>query len=119
MRRFVKFGICFGLTAITFGCFAQTKAVPNTMRQSALSLEQQGNNAEAETAWRAILKSHPADAEAYAHIALLEARQGHYKDAIPLYRKALSLGPPIPSVRLNLGLALFKSDDLKESITVF
>lgn len=119
MRRVVQFAIGLGLTATAFGCFAQTKAVPNAMRQSALSLEQQGSNTDAETAWRTILKSHPADAEAYAHIALLEARQGHYKEAIPLYRKALSLGPQIPSVRLNLGLALFKSGELKESIVVF
>ena len=36
-----------------------------------------------------LLKAHPADAEAYAHLGFLEARQEHYKEAVPLYRKAL------------------------------
>jgi len=82
-------------------------------------IEQQGNNAEAEIAWRAVVKAHPANAEAYAHLGLLAARQEHYKEAVSLYRKALQLGPKMPALELNLGLALFKGGELKESITVF
>ena len=63
-----------------------------------------------------MLKDDPASAEAYAHLGFLEARQGHYTEAVPLYRKALALDPAMPSLRLNLGLALFKSDALKEAI---
>ena len=108
-----------GLLSAAMGCFAQTRAVPSAVRQSALTLEQQGRDQDAENAWRTVLKSHPADAEAYAHLGLLEARQQHYNQAIPLYRKALSLGPQVASVRLNLGLALFKSGDLEGAIGVF
>jgi tetratricopeptide (TPR) repeat protein len=104
-------------------CWAQTSPAPNAatdrQRQAALTLEQQGDNAGSEAAWRSILKAHPANAEAYAHLGLLEARQEHYKEAVPLYRKALALGPKLPGVQLNLGLALFKSGDLKSSIEVF
>ena len=89
------------------------------LRQSAIALEQQGKLAETEQAWRAFLKTHPSDAEPYAHLGLLEARQDHYKEAVPLYRKALALKPGMPGLRLNLGLALFKAGDLKAAIPEF
>jgi tetratricopeptide (TPR) repeat protein len=60
-------------------------------------------------AWRAILKAHPSNPESYAHLGLLESRQQHYKQAIPLYRKALALDSSALSVHLDLGLALFKT----------
>lgn len=119
MKRVVGLGIALVWTAASVGCFAQAKALPDRLRQTALTLEQQGKNAEAETAWRAFLKAHPSDPEPYAHLGLLEARQEHYKEAIPLYQKALAMGPQVPSVQLNLGLAQFKSSQLKESIATF
>lgn len=89
------------------------------LRQSAIALEEQGNIAQSEEAWRAYLKTHPSLAEPYAHLGLLEARQEHYKEAIPLYRKALLLSPGFPGLRLNLALALFKAGDLKQAIPQF
>jgi tetratricopeptide (TPR) repeat protein len=100
-------------------CHGQTSAATENGRQTALALEQQGKNVEAEAAWRAYLKAHPSSSESYAHLGLLEARQGHYKEAVPLYRKALAIGPEVPGLRLNLGLALFKGGDLKEAIQEF
>jgi len=99
-------------------CVGQT-AAPDGQRQEAIALEQQGKNAEAEAAWRIYLKAHSANAEAYAHIGLLEARQEHYKEAVPFYRKALALNPNFPGLRLNLGLALFKGGELKLAIEQF
>jgi tetratricopeptide (TPR) repeat protein len=95
---------------------AQAAKTPDPRRQAALALEQQGKNPEAEAAWRAFLKDHPADPEPYAQLGLLEARQEHYKEAVPLYRKALAMNPHVQGLRLNLGLALFKSGDLKEAL---
>ena len=100
-------------------CPGQTAAAPESQRQTALALEQQGRNVEAETAWRAFLKTHPSSPEPWAHLGLLEARQEHYKEAVPLYRKAMALNPAFPSLRLNLGLALFKADELKLAIQEF
>jgi tetratricopeptide (TPR) repeat protein len=107
-----------GLLIVADSCLAQVKAATDS-RQEAMTLEQQGKNTEAEAAWRAVLKAHPESAEAYAHLGLLEARQEHYKEAAPFYRKALALNPAIPGLRLNLGLALFKSDQLKEAVEEF
>ncbi len=119
----MRLRICLTLTlTITMSaalCVGQTVAEPNGQRQRALALEQQGNNAEAEAAWRAYLRAHPSNPEPYAHLGLLEARQEHYKEAVPLYRKALALNPAVPGLRLNLGLALFKAGEMKEAIQTF
>jgi tetratricopeptide (TPR) repeat protein len=98
---------------------AQAAAIAENPRQAAITLEQQGMNAEAETAWRAVLKAHPANSEAYAHLALLEAHEQHYTEAVPLYRKAMALNPSMPGLRLNYGLSLFKSGALKDAILTF
>lgn len=107
------------LSAIVAHSSGQTLEDAHNDRGAAFALEQQGRNADAEVAWRSVLKTHPSDAEAYAHVGFLEARQEHYKESIPFYRKALALNPAMPSLRLNFGLALFKSGALKESIEVF
>jgi tetratricopeptide (TPR) repeat protein len=99
--------------------FTQAAAAQSDLRQSALAFEQEGKFAESEEAWRGYLKAHPSDAEPYAHLGLLEARQDHYKEAVPLYRKALALNPAMPGLRLNLGLALFKDGDLKGAVPEF
>lgn len=93
--------------------------MPADLRQEALVLEQQGNNADAEADWHLYLKTHPSSSEAFAHLGLLEARQEHYDQAVPLYRKALALNPAISGLRLNLGLALFKSGEAKEALQNF
>jgi tetratricopeptide (TPR) repeat protein len=115
----------FALTACT-AYAAQAAATPGQpapasgdLRQSALALEQQGRNAEAEEAWRGYLKLHPSSPEPYAQLGLLEARQGRYKLAVPLYRKALAINPAVMSVHLDLGLALFKDGNLKEAVPEF
>lgn len=88
-------------------------------RATALTLEQRGDDAGAEAAWRSYLAAHPERAEAYAHLGLLEARRERYKEAIADDRKALALHPGLPGLRLNLGLALFKSGAMKEAAQEF
>jgi tetratricopeptide (TPR) repeat protein len=112
-----QFGFLLASTLFLSTCAAQSPSA--NARDTAFALEQQGKYAEAESAWRSILKSEPASAEACAHLGFLEARQEHYKQAVPLYRKALAIDPAMPGLRLNLGLALFKSAELKEAIQTF
>jgi len=88
-------------------------------RQAALSLEQQGRVSEAETAWRAYSKTHPAAAEPYGHLGLLEAKQEHYPEAVTLYREALRLNPSVPGLRFDLALALFKGGKLNDAAAEF
>jgi tetratricopeptide (TPR) repeat protein len=121
MRRLERIGIAVSLTLAAGGvcCLGQTKPAEESARQSAIALEQQGNDSEAEAAWRALLKMRPVNSEAYAHIGLLEARQQRYKEAVLSYSKALALNPAMPELRLNLGLALFKDGELKQAIQEF
>jgi tetratricopeptide (TPR) repeat protein len=106
------------LVAIIGHCPAQT-APPSSQRDAAFALEQQGNLAEAEAAWQAILKAHPANAEACAHLGFLESHQQHYSDAVRYYRRAAAINPSMPGLQMNMGLALFKAGDLKAAARVF
>jgi tetratricopeptide (TPR) repeat protein len=115
----VNLGIIFGLVILPAIAIAQATKVQDPNRQVALALEQQGKNAEAEQAWHAYLKEHPSNPEPYGHLGLLEARQEHYKEAVSFYRKALAMNPKVAGLRLNLGLALFKSGDLQAALPEF
>jgi tetratricopeptide (TPR) repeat protein len=118
VRRFSLESLVLALS-MAVSCQCQTANGSDKERDTALALEQQGKNAEAEKAWRAYLKDHPSKPEPYAHLGLLEARQEHFTEAVPLYRKALAMNPAVPGLRLNLGLALFKGGDLKGAIPEF
>lgn len=99
--------------------FAQTRAAQDSRRQTAIAYEQQGKLTEAEQQWKELQKAYPRDPEPYAHLGLIASHQERYKEAIPLYRKALAIYPNVSGVRLDLGLALFKSGELKEAIHEF
>lgn len=94
-------------------------AVSQNTRQDALTLESQGNFAEAEQAWHEVAKQNPHNAEAFAHMGFLEARQEHLNQAVIYYQKALAIDPSLPGVEMNLGLALFKANRFQESIKPF
>jgi tetratricopeptide (TPR) repeat protein len=108
-----------GLVAVTLLCVAQAPGGQDSRRSEALALEQHGRTADAVGAWKAVVKAHPGDAEAYAHLGLLEARDGHFEEAIPFYREALGLNPRIPGLRLNLGLAYFKAGNMRSAVATF
>jgi tetratricopeptide (TPR) repeat protein len=107
------------LLTLAFAAWALPAVVQSDPRATAFALEQEGKNTEAEAAWQRIAAGSPSNPEPLAHIGLLEARQEHYEKAVSFYRKALSLNPEMPGLRLNMGLALFKSGEYKEAIRVF
>ena len=103
------------LAAILIGC-AMSAVSQSDQRQTAFSLEQQGKITEAEDAWTTLSKTQPSNAEPYAHLGLLEARQEHYAQAIVFYRKAMVLNPAMPRLQFNLGLAYFKAADYRNAL---
>ena len=92
--------------------------VPST-RTDALALEAAGKNTEAEQAWHSIASQDPKNAEAFAHMGLMEARQEHYSQATTYYQQALQLNPALPGLKMNLGLAYFKASEFKQAIQQF
>src|SRR5215469_14755771 len=88
-------------------------------RVTAMALEQSGQTAEAESAWSAILSADPRNAEALAHMGLLEARQQHLETAIDYYRRAIAIDPDRPGLQMNLGLALFQAAQFPDAIRAF
>ena len=104
---------CCALSA-EFPVFAQQPEVSR-----ALALEKQGNADEAIAAWQVVVGADPKNADALAHMGLLEARREHYTEAVDDYRKAFALKPEIPGLQMNLGLALFKATRFPEAITAF
>jgi tetratricopeptide (TPR) repeat protein len=92
---------------------------PGDPGQAALPLDPHENTTESEAALIALTKTQPTNPEPFARLGLLEARRGHYPQAIVLYRKAMALKPAIPGLGLNLGLALFKDGQYKEAIQTF
>jgi Tfp pilus assembly protein PilF len=89
------------------------------MRADAIALEQRGDNAGAEQVWGTLAKADPRNAEALAHLGLLEARQERLENAIGYYRQAIALNPNLPGLQLNLGLALFKAAQFPSAMQIF
>ncbi|MGA8669941.1 MAG: tetratricopeptide repeat protein [Terracidiphilus sp.] len=114
MKRKVTFGLV--LVAASWRLISWSQDDP---RQAAIALEQQGKTTEAEAAWSALAKAYPTNAEPFAHLGLLEARQEHYTEAVAAYRKAMALDPAMPRLRFNLGLAYFKAGAYKEALQQF
>ncbi|MGA3035668.1 MAG: tetratricopeptide repeat protein [Terracidiphilus sp.] len=108
-----------GLAIATAAGMGQIASTKDNRRSAAIALEEQGRVPEAATAWQEIARTYPNDAEAYAHLGLLQAHEEHYKEAIPLYRRALALNSKMPGLRTNLGLAYFKSGDLHSAVATF
>lgn len=120
-HRFSADPLLLGLALLlcAFPCVAQGSASPSSARQTAILLEQKGEDAGAASAWRAWLETHPSSAEAYAHLGVLAARQQDYKEAIADDRKALALHFAGSGLRLNLGLALFKDGQMLQAAQEF
>lgn len=97
----------------------QLISIPMAQREHALQLEQEGKFAEAQGAWSNLSKAFPRDSEPYAHLGLIKARLGFYREAVPLYRTALALNSKASGLRMNLALALFKAEDLKGALPEF
>ena len=107
------------LTAVAFVVIPAALFAQAGDRARAMALEQKGQNAEAEQIWSGMAKADPHNAEALAHLGLLEARREHYDVAISYYRQALAINPELPGLQMNLGLALFKAAQFPDAIKSF
>jgi tetratricopeptide (TPR) repeat protein len=110
--------ICLAIAIASSNLALHSQEVP-TQTATPSQHDQQENGSDSESSLIASSKAHPTDPVPLARLGLLEARQGHFPQAIVFYRKAMELKPNLPGLRLNLGLALFKDGQYKEAIQNF
>ena len=110
--------IVVGLLAVQV-LTGQTEDSAASARMRAMALEQAGQNTEAERAWSGIANADPQNAEALAHLGLLEARQEHYDQAVNYYQRAAAINPDLPGLQMNLGLTLFKAAQYPDAMKTF
>ena len=87
--------------------------------EQAVRLQQASKWAEAEEAYRTYVKRFGATAEALANLGAVLTREGRFQDAVGAYAHALKLAPDVVPIRLNLGLAYFKSGQLALAVEEF
>ena len=106
----------FALVLFFCTLIADARAQDRSSVQQAQSLSAQGRLAEAERSWQTITTLDPHNAQAWAQLGLVEAREANYPAAVEAYQRALNLSPGIPDLQLDLGLALFKQGKFAEAI---
>jgi tetratricopeptide (TPR) repeat protein len=107
-------------TFVLIALFASLPLVAKAQTaEQALAFEQRGNLAGAAELWLAVTQRNPQDADAFAHMGFILAKEQKYQDAESSYRKALALNPSLPGLELNLGLAEFKQGNFRAAVPAF
>jgi Flp pilus assembly protein TadD len=71
------------------------------------------------TFWQDCVNKSPRKARPYNNLGVALADQGHHKEAIEMYHKALQIDPHYPDPVGNIGLSLAEQGKVAESITQF
>ncbi len=113
------FSACVLAAALILAPSLRAQEDPASDRAKAMALEKDGRNTEAEQIWQSLAKVDPRNAEALAHLGLLEGRQEHYDAAIDYLNRAEAINPDLPGLQMNLGLTYFKASQFPDAIRIF
>lgn len=102
-----------------FLCVATAGVVCAQTFDDARRLHEQGRLAEAERAYRAVLKKGGPTPEVLANLGAVLARMDRFDDAVRVYQQALRLAPNLTPILLNLGLAYFKASRFDKAFETF
>jgi tetratricopeptide (TPR) repeat protein len=105
--------IFFWLLLIGQGISASTET--DKVFQRGVQLQQSGDLAGARDAYQTVLVHTPRRVEALANLGQVFDQLGEFGQAVLYYRKALQVAPNQTSIRLNLGLLLFKKQHYEEA----
>jgi tetratricopeptide (TPR) repeat protein len=94
-------------------CFTSTSAQTPS---EALALQERGDWAGAEAAWRGLVRTSPKDYRYWTSLGACLAHQNRFAEAIEDYKKALAISPHDGQTNFNLGLAYFKLGNLERAI---
>lgn len=101
--------------ALSICAFGQSQRSPQEILNQALAAQQAGRFHDAIAGYREILSKYPNIPEIRSNLGTALAGAGLYSDAIVEYKRALALKDDA-QVRLNLGLAYYKTDQLALAI---
>lgn len=95
--------------------YAQTSRPPQEVLKEAVTAQQAGDLDKAIQDYRLLLAKYPNIAEIRSNLGAALAAQGQYSEAVHEYTRALAIKDN-PQVRLNLGLAYYKTGDLPSAV---
>jgi tetratricopeptide (TPR) repeat protein len=99
--------------------FAQTpEQNAQALLNHAMQAQQAGQLDEAVASYRTLLAKYPNIAEIRSNLGAALAAQGKYEEAAQEYKRSLAVKPN-PQVRVNLGLAHYKSGDIVAATNTF
>ncbi len=78
--------------------------------------EEQAHPEAAARHWRSVLDIRPLDATALNHLAGFRLREARHGDALLLYRRLVETTPFVAQAHVNLGMALYRTGRLSESL---
>ncbi len=111
MYRVVALSLCAA------GLYAQSSPSPQDLLKEAVESQQAGNLDKAIRDYRLVLDMYPNIPEVRSNLGAALAGEGKYSDAIIEYKRALDIKPD-PTVRMNLGLASYKTGHLAEAVPI-
>ncbi|MEO7146031.1 MAG: tetratricopeptide repeat protein [Bryobacteraceae bacterium] len=94
---------------------AQDSQSPQDLLKEAVTAQQAGHLDQAIRVYRILLNKYPDIAEIRSNLGAALAGEGLYHEAVVEYERALRVKPD-PKVRLNLGLAYYKTDQLSLAV---
>lgn len=97
------------------GAWAQEARSPQDLLNEAVKAQQSGHLDEAIRNYQVLLKTYPDVPEIRSNLGAAFAGEGRYTEAIEEYKRALQIKPN-PQVRLNLGLAYYKTEQLAQTV---
>src|SRR5215208_3699356 len=107
------------LVSIAVPATQRTSSNADTLLSEAGALVQAGRLAEAETATRKVLTTHPRNAEAHSLLGVILDKRGATAEAEKEYSAALRLQPKLVSALSNLGVLLARTNRTTEAIAKF
>ncbi len=82
----------------------------------AMALQEKGDWAGAEAAWRNLTRTSPKDYRYWTSLGACLAHQNRFPEGIDDYKKALAISPHDGQTNFNLGLAYFKLGHLEHAV---
>jgi len=97
------------------GKSASHRDLEQLFKQGEIALHN-GDLANAERSFRAVLALDPQAAGAYANLGVIAMRRKQWPQSLVMLRRAEALAPQVAGIRLNIGLVHYRQNDFRHAI---